>query len=391
MHVEVSVALNFVISYLYNKLPRRRVNLFGIELEKGLKKKFEGHWYPERPFKGSGFRCVRVNGEQIDPVIEKAAVASGIDMEEIKGYWPSELTLWIDPAEVSYRIGEKGLVKVLYSDRKEEEIVQDAMDREIQAASRSFNPEAQCFKPIDSLSSSLNSLSLSPSSPTPSSGRWSSATSPSSTLFTSTSPVAPPSNTIPGFFTKQNIAPQFTTATFAQTKFGSTKLKTQAKRPSRLSPTEFGNFFRQRSAALQGGVQQSMPTRPRSLSPRDPRVEFYVDQQQRMIMAQHYQQQQLQQLPSPLSPSQPAQPKFPSNLGLPSTGDYFASHFSSGGLPHTNTSLGLVDLLPGNVSFPSPTNSATMSPENQKSFMDGLNLNNVSANGQYHQRLLVAN
>lgn len=53
MHIEVSVALNFVISYLYNKLPRRRVNIFGEELEKALKDKFQGHWYPEKPFKVS--------------------------------------------------------------------------------------------------------------------------------------------------------------------------------------------------------------------------------------------------------------------------------------------------------------------------------------------------
>lgn len=53
MHIEVQVALNFVISYLYNKLPRRRVNIFGEELEKALKHKFQGHWYPEKPFKVS--------------------------------------------------------------------------------------------------------------------------------------------------------------------------------------------------------------------------------------------------------------------------------------------------------------------------------------------------
>lgn len=53
MHIEIQMALNFVISYLYNKLPRRRVNLFGEELEKALKERFQGHWYPEKPFKVS--------------------------------------------------------------------------------------------------------------------------------------------------------------------------------------------------------------------------------------------------------------------------------------------------------------------------------------------------
>lgn len=58
MHIEVQVALNFVISYLYNKLPRRRVNIFGEELEKALKDKFKGHWYPEKPFKVRRFRNI---------------------------------------------------------------------------------------------------------------------------------------------------------------------------------------------------------------------------------------------------------------------------------------------------------------------------------------------
>jgi hypothetical protein len=53
MHIEIQVALNFVISYLYNKLPRRRVNIFGEEVEKALKHKFQGHWYPDKPFKVS--------------------------------------------------------------------------------------------------------------------------------------------------------------------------------------------------------------------------------------------------------------------------------------------------------------------------------------------------
>jgi len=43
--------------------------------------------------------------------------------------------------------------------------------------------------------------------------------------------------------------PAFTAAQFAQTKFGSTKMKTQAQRPTRLSPTEFS-----------GGVFLSSPT-----------------------------------------------------------------------------------------------------------------------------------
>lgn len=41
MQMELQVALNFLISFLYNKLPRRRVNHFGEELEKALRIKFQ--------------------------------------------------------------------------------------------------------------------------------------------------------------------------------------------------------------------------------------------------------------------------------------------------------------------------------------------------------------
>lgn len=100
MHIEVQVALNFVISYLYNKLPRRRVNIFGEELERALKDKFRGHWYPEKPFRGSAFRCLKT-GDPIDPVLERAARESGVPVQDILENLPHELAVWVDPGEVS--------------------------------------------------------------------------------------------------------------------------------------------------------------------------------------------------------------------------------------------------------------------------------------------------
>lgn len=115
MHIEVSVALNFVISYLYNKLPRRRVNIFGEELEKCLTEKFAGHWYPEKPYRGSAYRCIKT-GSPIDPVFEKASRESGVAIQDVLENLPQDLAVWVDPGEVSYRIGEKGAVKILYNE-----------------------------------------------------------------------------------------------------------------------------------------------------------------------------------------------------------------------------------------------------------------------------------
>lgn len=211
MHIEVQVALNFVISYLYNKLPRRRVNIFGEELEKALKEKFEGHWYPDKPFKGSAFRCLKT-GDPVDPVLQRAAREAGVPVHDVLENLPAELAVWVDPGEVSYRIGEKGAVKLLLS----EPTPSDADDREV---TRTFNPEAQCFRPVEAPPSTTNAAPSSPPLP----------------VAPAPSPTAAPSP-VPAFLTRPAQPPlTFTTATFAQTKFGSTKLKTSSKRANRLA------------------------------------------------------------------------------------------------------------------------------------------------------------
>lgn len=214
MHIEVQVALNFVISYLYNKLPRRRVNIFGEELEKALKDKFRGHWYPEKPFKGSAFRCLKT-GDPVDAVFERAARESGVPIQDILENLPADLAVWVDPGEVSYRIGEKGTIKVLYNEANDVHEEANA-DREV---IKTFNPEAQCFRPIEA---GLGAMSLSPKGSPP--------------LSQEVSPAfKAPASPSPSTFIPRTTAPlTFTTATFAQTKFGSTKLKTNSKRANRF-------------------------------------------------------------------------------------------------------------------------------------------------------------
>ena len=50
----------------------------------------------------------------MDPLIGKAAAMIGLSHERLFQLLPSELTLWVDPFEVSYRIGEDGSICVLY-------------------------------------------------------------------------------------------------------------------------------------------------------------------------------------------------------------------------------------------------------------------------------------
>ncbi|MGH0182827.1 UNVERIFIED_CONTAM: hypothetical protein FKN15_010525 [Acipenser sinensis] len=102
MHVEIGVALSFLISHLHSKLPRRRARLFGEELERLLRARYEGHWYPERPLRGSAFRCLHIGGVP-DPLLEQAARSSRLDAAEVRENVPQELRVWIDPFEVSDR------------------------------------------------------------------------------------------------------------------------------------------------------------------------------------------------------------------------------------------------------------------------------------------------
>ena len=45
----------------------------------------------------------------------------GLPGQFLHTLFPSELTMWIDPMEVSYRIGENGSICVLYDEREVEE------------------------------------------------------------------------------------------------------------------------------------------------------------------------------------------------------------------------------------------------------------------------------
>ncbi|XP_071478381.1 protein Tob1-like [Diadema antillarum] len=244
MKSEVQCAVDFLRSHLYNKLPRRRVNVLAEEMEKALYLKFAGHWYPGQPNKGSGFRCIRINRQKVDPAVEAAIIQSGLDVDEVVENLPQELTMWIDPGEVSYRITEKGVVTVIY---KQETVVEEGME-----------PEAP-FSLVDSLGSSLQGFHINTVPSVPS-------------VTGSTSPVAPGSpggSSSTSSSTTPLVRPNaltFTAASFAQTKFGSTKPKNSGKRVNfqQLSPTEFANYMKQRSAMKN---YRSSQRSPQQLSP----------------------------------------------------------------------------------------------------------------------------
>lgn len=119
MKVEVHSAADFLMNLLRLKkqepltFDNDQLQNFKGSLESVLVLHYSSHWYPDIPIKGSGYRCIRINGK-IDPLIAQAGKAVGISPTMLRKMLPAELTLWIDPEEVAYRIGENGSICVLY-------------------------------------------------------------------------------------------------------------------------------------------------------------------------------------------------------------------------------------------------------------------------------------
>merc|ERR1712020_96082 len=118
MKLELQSAANFLVHLI--RLGRRNPAVNEQQLEKFraavveiLRRRYRDHWFPEKPFKGSGYRCIRINGK-MDSIIGQAGEGCGLSSTFLHQTFPSELTMWIDPLEVSYRIGENGSICVLY-------------------------------------------------------------------------------------------------------------------------------------------------------------------------------------------------------------------------------------------------------------------------------------
>ena len=104
MEIELRIAVEFLLSFVVNKFDVRGTEGFVKTLIKLLKEKFEGHWYPDHPNKGSAYRCISLC-HQLDSVLIKAALETGFDVKLLEQSLPSRLDVWVDPKEVSYRIG----------------------------------------------------------------------------------------------------------------------------------------------------------------------------------------------------------------------------------------------------------------------------------------------
>ena len=104
MREEIGAAVVFLTRLVKKNqsLSEDQVEAFSKCLSGILEDRFQDHWYQDKPQKGQGYRCIRMNETVArDPVIVKAAQDSGLDYTDLN--MPPELTIWVDPKEVCCR------------------------------------------------------------------------------------------------------------------------------------------------------------------------------------------------------------------------------------------------------------------------------------------------
>lgn len=122
MKIEIDNATNFLVELMKksspsksSKLSEEQLHRFRLTVVDCLTNHYADHWHPDHPVKGSGYRCIRINGK-VDPLLVKAGHLIGLAAQFLRILLPSDLTMWVDPHEVSYRIGENGSICILYED-----------------------------------------------------------------------------------------------------------------------------------------------------------------------------------------------------------------------------------------------------------------------------------
>ncbi|CAL8365606.1 unnamed protein product [Lota lota] len=171
MKEEIAAAVFFIARLVkrYGSLDGDSRERFAAALTSVLFETYKNHWEPSTPSKGQAYRCLRMNRVQLrDPVLERACVRSGVRHEGLG--LPRELTLWVDPGEVSCRYGEHSApfcVSLLSgyhrSDRDFSHRIQNAVERaslDIPSGASSEDEDAACG---DTTSLSCSSSSSNPS------------------------------------------------------------------------------------------------------------------------------------------------------------------------------------------------------------------------------------
>eukprot|EP01120_Amphizonella_sp_Union-15-10_P006963 TRINITY_DN2301_c0_g1_i1.p1 TRINITY_DN2301_c0_g1~~TRINITY_DN2301_c0_g1_i1.p1 ORF type:complete len:259 (-),score=51.47 TRINITY_DN2301_c0_g1_i1:10-678(-) len=107
---EIKVATEWWVQQMNKEqLTEEQVNMFRENLLNLLHNKYQGHWYPDVPYRGNGFRSLLCDHRSLDKILIEAARRSYIGNLS-KRFRDCYLIMWIDPGqvEVKYFSSHKG-------------------------------------------------------------------------------------------------------------------------------------------------------------------------------------------------------------------------------------------------------------------------------------------
>ena len=134
MKLEVESTANFFAHLLRVaecNIKESSLQKFHDYLIKDLFRLYTRHWCPENPIKGSNYRIIRNNAYGTDEILLRAAKKAHISSFTLNDNL-THLILWINPFEVSYRMGETTFILYEYKDEK----------------TKAWEPNSICKKPL---------------------------------------------------------------------------------------------------------------------------------------------------------------------------------------------------------------------------------------------------
>eukprot|EP00037_Helgoeca_nana_P002181 m.32250 g.32250 ORF g.32250 m.32250 type:complete len:186 (+) comp12413_c0_seq1:260-817(+) len=114
MKAEIATAIKFLVSKLMTQsgqpLPRGCAEKVRARLSCRLQMKFAGHWHPNAPMVGNGYRVVQSLDGRLDKMVSHAFHEAGVSRDWVARSFPASFSIWVDPGSVEVRIGHDGSV-----------------------------------------------------------------------------------------------------------------------------------------------------------------------------------------------------------------------------------------------------------------------------------------
>jgi hypothetical protein len=170
---EITTAIEFLCKYLEG-VSEDQLELFKRTVSNTLISKFQNHWFEEAPHRGSAYRCLRSMPGKMDPLFLSIERSCGISL---KHRLPENFSLWIDPGDVSCRLGEQGGVWSLSEAKSARQ--QRAAGSSISTSPSSSPPSTPISKRANQRSASITFVPCSPQLISDLNARRASSTSPS--------------------------------------------------------------------------------------------------------------------------------------------------------------------------------------------------------------------